>query len=444
MDLILGGYNVNAATWFYLSLFLIVAIYFRFNRWFSLRNLDLLLLLSASPGLLLLREDVVGVGNRELQTFGHVWLFVITCLFLARLFSDPWLTRRPYLGQNLNPSGLSFLCISTFLFLMAQGVSETLPDSTHDTVQRADELVNRTATDPPEEVNEVAAGPAAPLIAVPVGLVFENLAAVTLAILGHGLVVSGLWFVGRNLFGDRNLGLAMATLYLLLPCTAYNVGEFNHVLPAALIIWGFVAHKRPVISGILLGLACGTMFFPVALLPIWMAYYGRRGAKRFGLALTCVTLALLASLAFTSADTNSFYQKTIGTINIVINAITDQQAMGGFWQDATYFSPYRIPIMTAYVIMLIVMTIWPRKRSLEVLMAQSAAVIVGTQLWYTQKGGVYLLWYFPLLLMVVFRPRLMRFAFDDQNTESDVSRARSAGQSSSTSNSVASRVQLFR
>jgi len=175
-----------------------------------------------------------------------------------------------------------------------------------------------------------------------------------------------------------------------------------------------------------------------------MAYYGRRGAGRFAFSLTCVTLALLASLAFTSADTNSFYQKTIGTINVVINAITDQQALGGFWQDATYFSPYRIPIMTAYVIMLVVMTIWPRKRSLEVLISQSAAVIVGTQLWYTQKGGVYLLWYFPLLLMVVFRPQLLRFAFDEQTAESDVSRARSPSQPTGTSNSVASRIQLFR
>jgi hypothetical protein len=43
----------------------------------------------------------------------------------------------------------------------------------------------------------------------------------------------------------------------------------------------------------------------------------------------------------------------------------------------------------------------------EVLLAQSTAAVVGTQLWYTQKGGVYLLWYLPLMLMVVFRPRLI-------------------------------------
>ena len=29
-----------------------------------------------------------------------------------------------------------------------------------------------------------------------------------------------------------------------------------------------------------------------------------------------------------------------------------------------------------------------------------------TQFWYSHQGGVYVLWYLPLLLLVVFRPRL--------------------------------------
>ncbi|HUG93464.1 MAG TPA: hypothetical protein VML55_21675, partial [Planctomycetaceae bacterium] len=61
MNAILYRYDVNDATWFYLSLLLIVAVYFRFNRLWSLRNLDLALLLSISPGLLFLdRQPAVG------------------------------------------------------------------------------------------------------------------------------------------------------------------------------------------------------------------------------------------------------------------------------------------------------------------------------------------------------------------------------------------------
>lgn len=402
MDILLQGYDVNRPTWFYLSTLLLIAVYFRFSRVFSLRNVDLMLLLSASPGLIL-----VGSGQPVTQSVGHAWLFVIACLFLGRLFADPFLTRRPYLGQNLNQQGMGFLSVCSFAFLMTQAISESLPVSTQETVARAGELVNRTATDAPNEVDAAPmVGPAAPLIASVV-LIFEDLAPRILAILAHAAVIVGLWFVGRNLFADKSLGLAMATLYLLLPCTAYNVGEFNHVLPSALIVWAFVYFRKPVVSGVLLGLACGTLLFPAFLLPIWAAFYGRRGGGRFVLALCGVALVLLASLAFTSADSRSFLEKTIGTMNVPLDALSGKQLTSGFWADVNYLSVYRLPVMVSYFLMLVVMTIWPKDRTVEVLLAQSAAAVVGTQLWFTQQGGVYLLWYLPLVLMVTFRPRLL-------------------------------------
>ena len=81
MDFILKGYAVNDATWFYLSLLLIMAVFFRFNRLWSLRNLDIVLLLCVSPGLL---------GQSEPQSLGSIWLFACTGLFLIRLLQCPW------------------------------------------------------------------------------------------------------------------------------------------------------------------------------------------------------------------------------------------------------------------------------------------------------------------------------------------------------------------
>jgi uncharacterized membrane protein len=205
----------------------------------------------------------------------------------------------------------------------------------------------------------------------------------------------------------------MATLYLLLPCTAYNVGEFNHVLPTALIVWAFVAYRRPLLSGTLLGLACGTMYFPILLLPMWTAFYGRKGAVRFAVALVGVAVLLTTSIALTSADADSFVFKTIGTIDLAVLAFRGGDVSTGFWQDADYLSVYRLPIMVAYGIMVVLMTLFPKRRTVETLLAQSTAVIIGTQLWFTQQGGVYLLWYLPLLLMVVFRPRLMQVSFPE-------------------------------
>ena len=36
----------------------------------------------------------------------------------------------------------------------------------------------------------------------------------------------------------------------------------------------------------------------------------------------------------------------------------------------------------------------------------SAAVLIGTQFWYAREGGVYVVWYLPLLLLLAFRPNL--------------------------------------
>ena len=39
-------------------------------------------------------------------------------------------------------------------------------------------------------------------------------------------------------------------------------------------------------------------------------------------------------------------------------------------------------------------------------MALSAAVLISIQFWYADRGGVYILWYLPLLLLTIFRPNL--------------------------------------
>jgi hypothetical protein len=420
MEEILRGYDVNNATWFYLSLLLIVAVYFRFGRFFTLRNLDLALLLSMSPGVLLVQSGYQA---------GYAWLFVSSGILLLRLCGDAFFIRRPRLEQNLNAQGLTFLCVAAFAFLTAEAISADIPDSAVETVVRADALTKREdPTVPVDSRSAVAdkdmkAGPAATVLTAPIAEIgkalgaangvpehhTENLAAIAArlaAMVAHLAVVLALIMLARLHFEDTNIGLAMATLYLLLPCTSYEVGEINHVLPAALILWALVAYKRPMAAGSLMGLACGTLFFPIFLLPLWARFYGWRGAIRFGLALAITGAVLVGSLVFTSADALSFKQQTLGSIDFNLR---DWLSFGsgdteGFWNAAT--SPYRIPVFVAFLVLTAALTIWPTKKNFEHLIAHSTAIVVGTQFWYPQQGGIYLLWYLPLLLVVVFRPAL--------------------------------------
>lgn len=397
MDVFPPGYDISSSTWFYLSTVLIIAVFFRFSRIVSLRNFDLCLVLAASPGLL-------AVEFPEWEAVGYSWLFAVTALYLLRVLLDPVFKRRPHLAQNLNSQGAAFLCVAAFALLTMQAIKDTLPPSATQTVERADQLM-KLQEHPSDMTRQAVAGPAAPLLVAPVGFVFEDFAARAIAVTAHLVVILGLLFAGRNLFGDVQLGLGMATLYLLLPCTAYDVGEVNHVLPAALIIWALVAYRRPMVSGTLLGLACGVLFFPVFLLPLWATFYGRRGAVRFGAALLMVGSVVLTMQALTSSDQTAFLHKTIGTIHFEILAFNIEGVARGFWTPD--LQAYRVPVIVSYFVMLAALTVWPRKKNLEHLIAFSTALIVGTQFWYPQQGGVYVLWYLPLLLAVVFRPRLV-------------------------------------
>ncbi|HUQ69211.1 MAG TPA: hypothetical protein VM165_06800 [Planctomycetaceae bacterium] len=412
MEDVLLGYEVNGATWFYLSLLLIFAVFFRFNRVWSLRNADLILLLSLSPGLLL-----IGASGPD-SPLGYLWLFAVTGVLWLRMLTDVMFTRRPRLEQNLNPAGLAFLLCSALAFQTTKIVMEEPHAATVHTVRQADDLLNRTDTPVAATVGTPAAGPAGRLLATPVVPLsggVETIAARCLAVACHLAVMFGLVLIGRWHFADTNLGLAMATLYLLLPCTSYDASRVTHVLPGALIVWAVVAYRRPLWSGTLLGLACGTMFFAVFLLPIWMSFYWKRGAWRFAGALGTVACVLLASLLLTSADSHSFTRQILGSIDWSVLKFDAGYGVG-LW--SIYDPAYRIPVFTLFGVVLVTLTIWPLEKNLEHLLAHSASTIVATQFWYPHEGGIFVLWYLPLALVVAFRPRLAHLRLDDDRIAS--------------------------
>src|SRR4051794_21409852 len=117
--------KLNGTTWFYLSTLLAVTVYFRFNRFFCLRNWDLVTLFLLVPGLLATqrvdkrmlqilddaRTQSQVVSALQLQPtpgamqelhFGYVWLFAATGYLCLRCFLDLFLARRPRLPPNLD------------------------------------------------------------------------------------------------------------------------------------------------------------------------------------------------------------------------------------------------------------------------------------------------------------------------------------------------------
>src|SRR4051812_46898774 len=89
----------NPTTWFYLSGLLAVALFFKFARLLSMRNLDLLTLYLFTPGLLLLLEA------KPYHFLAYLWLMAASLYFLIRCLIDLTLVRRPALAANLDSAG---------------------------------------------------------------------------------------------------------------------------------------------------------------------------------------------------------------------------------------------------------------------------------------------------------------------------------------------------
>jgi hypothetical protein len=389
-----------------------IAIFFRFNRLLSIRNFDLLALLAMAPGPLLVAK---GGG---LERLGYAWLFTFGALFMVRLLIDPGMVRRPLLEPNLSTSAMTFMACALFLFLVT-GVLMTNPTAEDlDGARAADNILERREA-PPQPSVEVhrpgypllhllASVPSRALIRPPTPTLPDQaelarhvITAKTMAILSHLAIVVGIVLIGFRHFGNTRTGIAAAGLYLLVPYTAQMVGRVDHVLPAALLVWAVAAYRRPMIAGMLLGVAAGTIYYPVFLLPLWLSFYWQRGRLRFIAGVLVAVVVLFASLTLTSSNLQTFLAQARQMVGW---PGTGAQTVVGFW--AFNESAYRLTVTTLFVVLSLSFALWPAQKNLGTLICCSAAIMLGCQFWNPQAGGLYIAWYLPLLILTIFRPNL--------------------------------------
>ena len=421
-DILFHYYGVNPTSWFYLASLLSIALFFKFNRVLSVRNLDLVALILLAPGLLAV-EHGLRRGNADSQEIGFIWLFAVTGLFLARMLCDSMMVRRPLLEPNLTTGGLVFLGVALLVFLLANVITKR-PQADDVAVAAAAEKLQ--AREGGVDADQLARqGPGYPLLFLlpqistqrlftpdPTGAeesggagrrqVHETTARV-MAIASQLAIVAGMVLIGWRHFQSVRMGIAAAVLYLLLPYTATMTGRVDHVLPGALVVWAVAAYRSPFIAGALIGLAIGTIYYPVFLLPLWCSFYWERGVRRFALGVATALAALVIGLWFTSPDASVF----IGQLRQMFGWILPSEVtLEGFWSLPSYDPVFRLPVLAAFVAMIATLAIWPAPKNLGTLMSCSAAVLLGSQFWKAHNGGLFMAWYLPVLLLVVFRPNL--------------------------------------
>ncbi|MDX1965383.1 MAG: hypothetical protein SFX18_19715 [Pirellulales bacterium] len=232
----------------------------------------------------------------------------------------------------------------------------------------------------------------------------RNIAAArTLSIFGLLAVVAGIVVIGYQHFGNLTTGIAAALLYMLLPYSAFYILFVKHILPAAILTWAIVVYRRPLLAGLMLGMASGMVYYPIFLLPLWVSFYWQRGLWRFvGGVLASMALLMLIT-AFYASGVDDFSSK----IRLMLGFIFPTEQPEGFWGVIELkYRVYRITILAAHIALCGSFAIWPAQKNLGTLLSCSAAVMLSTQFWAAFGGAVSMAWFLPLLLLTIFRPNL--------------------------------------
>lgn len=469
--------RIDESTWMYLSSFIILALFFKFNRAWSIRNLDLFLIVMLAPGLLLVESgkqiqsqfrdsqsnqsqvesittsdeastdsesqpesyderekktspvgnsidsfDLIDEPGVARQRYGYFWMFSIAGLFLIRLLLDPLLMRRPVLEPNLSVGGTVFMGISLMFFVLANIATSIPTPEDLEGARNAVKLLQREAAPDSEDSQLLRRGPGYRIIYIfPVISTYQNsaeiqeteadeavnidryiIAAKTLAITSQVLIVLSLILFCYYNYGNFNVGVGIAMIYMLLPYTAIFTGNVLHTLPAMLLLWALVSFRSPAIAGLFIGLATGVTYYPLFLLPLWISFYWERGRSRFLIGFGISILICVLGLLFTSTDDADFWRQL--------------RAMFGFWQPMMSGLEgiwalgvnqwWRLPVLISFVILSVSFASWPDEKNIGTLVAYTAAIMAAVQFWHGFGGGLYVAWYLPIALLVFFRPNL--------------------------------------
>ena len=424
MSHFLFHYNpVSPGTWVYLSSLLMIGLFFKFSRFWSVRNLDLLMLILLAPGLLMVHFGQLGklttsgdsaaeqgAGNStatsidspqpsshdRTEYWGYVWLLSVNLLWFIRMLLDTGLTRRPLLTPNLSVGGMAFIGVALFVFISGHSIFQSsivdnVPGAIADVVTaRMEQFLRFQSPD---------RGPGnAALDALP------SAANRTIALISHFAIVLGLVMVAWRHFGNATNGIGAATLYLMIPYTSQMTGRIDHCLPAALIIWAVFFYRRPLPAGMLLGTAIGCIYYPLFMLPLWFAFYWRRGWIRFLIGVL-VSLALMTLALRMTTGSESFFSDLQRMFGVIKPA---EEGLEGVWNTAIGGWPpmYRLPVLCGTVVFGLSLVLWPAQKNLATLISCSAAVMLCSQFWHGFGGGLYIAWYLPLTLLMIFRPNL--------------------------------------
>ena len=222
------------------------------------------------------------------------------------------------------------------------------------------------------------------------------------------LAIVGLALVGRR-FGGPRLAATLAFAWVAWPFTQYaSSSNTNDAIAPALLIWGFLALTTPVARGAAVAVSGWTKFASLLLLPLWLGYPDARRGRALAALWFAVTTVLVFFVLFLEPSpwhaARVFYDRTVGYQ-------IDRDSPFSLWDWGQYHAkglPNLRIVQRVLEVLLVVGSLslaWvPRRRSPLRMAALTAAVLVGFELVLTHWFYLYLPWFFPFVALALIAP----------------------------------------
>jgi hypothetical protein len=222
------------------------------------------------------------------------------------------------------------------------------------------------------------------------------------------LCIVGLFLVGRR-FGGSGLGATLAFAWAAYPFTQYaSSSNTNDMIPPAFLIWGFWLATVPWARGALAALSGWTKFAGLLVLPLWASYPERRlrPALQFAAGALAATLAAFSILLL---------EPNLGH---AVRVFFDRSVRWQIGRDSPFsiwdWRQYHAGLPDLHLLQRVLEVVlvagalaagvWPRVKSPLQLAALTAAILAGFELVLTHWFYLYLPWFFPFAVFALLAP----------------------------------------
>jgi hypothetical protein len=221
------------------------------------------------------------------------------------------------------------------------------------------------------------------------------------------LTLLGLWLVGLRLGGFR-LAATLAFAWAAYPFTQYTASSnTNDTLMPCFLVWGFWLVSAPAARGALAALSGWTKFASLIVAPLWLTYPDRRPKPRFVAGFALATLAAFSIVLLEPSPLHElrvFWNRTVGWQ-------LGRDSPFSLWDWRQYHArglpDLRLVQRVLEGLLLagaLGAAFLPRRKSPLQLAALTAALLAGFQLVLTYWLYTYIPWFYPFAAVALLAP----------------------------------------